>query len=345
MPTSNNMVRHYLQVVSLSIVIATMLVVCRSAVMSKALTSVGMLALARYLQASSQTADSSLLPRAEHLFREATRWRRADATAHRGLGLVLAAEGREDEAVVAWQAAGGMLEELIQRGEQARRAESYEEALKWYGRAIAMNPGLGDPWYYTGLAYEGLNQWEQAIEAYRRALDLRAFEYAGRSSPYYRLGWIHQRELDSPQLDKALAAYNAAIALGDFATDTEAAGAYHSRGAIYDRQGRDPLDSVREYRQALALSPQHKWARLRLGQALYRKHGNVSLAEQEIEQALTLWPDIKSRKWPYRFLGDIYRDAGLVEKAVAAYQEALRVDPNDQQVQRVLNELTGSADE
>jgi tetratricopeptide (TPR) repeat protein len=252
----------------------------------------------------------------------------------------LAAQGREDEAITAWQTAGGMADELIQRGEQARGAKRYEEALAWYKRATILNPGLGDPWYYAGLVHEELEQWEEALRAYEQAIEVGAFEHVvGQSSPYYRLGIMYQRRLDTPQLDKAVVAYNAAIAVNDFSTDWEAADTYYKRGTIYSQQGRDPHDAIQDYRQAIALNPRHKWAHLKLGYALYQAHKDVSLVEQEIEDALSLWPDDESRKWPYRFLGDVYRDAGLIEKAIAAYQEAVRLDSSDEYVKDSLNDL------
>lgn len=338
MSTTNVMRRHF-RLISLGVIVLAMLVLYGSAVLSSGLSGVGLLAFARYLQASSKLTSTPALLQAEHLLRQAMLWNPANVSAHRGLGLALAAQGREDEAIAAWQAAGGMVDELIQRGEQTRTAKLYEEALAWYKWAAILNLGLGDPWYYAGLVYERLEQWEQALKAYEQAVKVGTFGQVGQSSPYYRLGVMYQRRLAPPQLDKALAAYNAAIALDSFSTDLEAADTHYSLGVIYDRQGRDPRDSIREYQQAVALNPRYKWAHLRLGVALYQAYRDVSLAEREIEQALSLWPDDRSRKWPYRFSGNIYRDAGMNEKAIVAYEEALRLDANDEQVKKILDEL------
>lgn len=323
----------------LGVLVPVVLLLYGAKVLSSGVSSVGLLAFARYLQASSQETVTPKLLGAEHLLQQAVLWNPANGSANRGLGFALATQGRENEAVAAWQAVGGMAEELIQRGDQARRAKRYEEALAWYQRAAILEPGFGDAWYDAGLVYERLERWEEALRAYEQAVSVGAFEGVGQSSPYYRLGSIYHRRLTSPQLDKALAAYDSAIAIDDFSSDLEAADSHYERGVIYDWQERDPRDSIREYRQAIVLNPQHRWAHLRLGHALYRVYQNVSLAEQEIEQALALWPDRKSRKWPYRFLGNIYRDAGMLEKAIDVYREALQVDTNDEQVKRILSQL------
>lgn len=338
MSTTNMMHRHF-RLISLGVIALVMLVLHGSEVLSSGLSGVGLLAFVRYLQAPSQETSTPTLLQAEHLLRQAVLWDPNSASAHRGLGLSLAAQGGEEEAIAAWQTAGGMAGELIQRGEQARTAKHYEQALAWYEWAAMVDPGLGDPWYCAGLVHERLKQWEQALKAYEQAVEVGAFGQVRQSSLYYRLGLMCQRRLSPPQLDKALAAYNVAIAIDDFSTDLEAADSYYNRGVIYNRQGRDPSDSIPEYQQAVALNPRHKWAHLRLGVALFQAYKDVSLAEQEIEQALALWPDDESRKWPYRFLGNIYRDAGMTKKAIAAYQEALRLDPNNMQVRKILAEM------
>jgi superkiller protein 3 len=257
----------------------------------------------------------------------------------------LVAQGREADGISAWISADDVSQDLIQRANLAAGSGKYQEALLWCERAIAVDPALGDSWYCAGAALEGLEHWNRAVEAYEQALETECFEEVGQSNPHYRLGTIYERRFDPPQPAAALAAYSAAIAREDFTTDWEAADAYQSRGAIYDRQGNDPAKALTEYERAIGLDPTHHWARLRRGHALYRAHGSVSEAEGEIEKALAVWPEKQSRKWPYRVLGDICRDAGLTEEAIAAYQEALRIDPGDEWVERALKDLANSADE
>lgn len=314
-----------------------------SAVLSNGLSSAGLLAFARYLRTSSQETDAPMLLRAERLLEQAVSWNPANGTANWGLGFILAAQGQEEEAIAVWQAAGdGIAEELFQRGKLVHEAKRYEKALVWYQRAATVEPEFGDPWYYAGLAYEKLEWWEEALRAYEQAIKVGTFSDVRHSSPYYRLGMLCHWRVVPSKPDEALAAYDTAIALDDFNTDLEAANSHYGRGAIYDWQGGDPLDSIREYQQAIALNPRHHWAHLSLGHALYRAYGDVSLAEREMEQALSLWPNNESQQRPYRVLGDIYRDAGMIEKAIAAYQEALRLDANDEHVKKALSELVAN---
>ena len=331
--------RHF-RLISPVAILLVVLVLHGSAILSSGLSGAGLLAFAKHLRTSSQETNAPTLLQAERLLQQAVLWNPASGTANWGLGFVLAARGQEDEAIAVWQAADGAIaEEFFQRGKLAHGMKRYEEALAWYQRAATVEPEFGDPCYYAGLAYERLERWEEALRAYEQAVKVGTFTDVGQSSPYYRLAILCHQRLVPPQLDKALAAYDAAIALDDFNSDLEAANSHYGRGAIYDWQGRDPRDSIREYQQAIALNPRHHWAHLSLGHALYRAFKDVSFAEREIEQALSLWPNNESQKWPHRVLGDIYRDAGMIEKAIAAYREALRLDANDEYVKKTLSEL------
>ncbi|RLC82177.1 MAG: hypothetical protein DRJ03_05160 [Chloroflexi bacterium] len=239
----------------------------------------------------------------------------------------------------AWEAGGVTAQDLTGAGEEARQAERYEESLGWYERAARMEPGLSDPWYYMGLAREGMEQWAEAVEAYTRAIALGHFRQTHRSSAYYRVGVIYQWKLEPQQAEKALAAYGAAIEADDFSSDWEAADCHYKRGEIYGWQGRNPRESIWEYQQAVTLNSKHHWAHLRLGHALYQASGDIVLAEKKIKQAIAVWPDDEHQKWPYWFLGDIYRETGMIDQAIVAYQKVLRLDPSDEQARDILTTL------
>jgi len=310
-----------------------------AAILSWGWGNAGMVMLEQALFATPGRRAQDIAARAEMLLRQAMVYAPGSRSTWRGLGFALAIQGREDEAVTAWQSAGGMGEKFIQWGEEARSEGQYEEALKWYDWSLRVDSGLGDPWYYRGLVYEVMGRWEEALEAYKRAIEAGVFVHIGRSSPYYRMGRIYQWWLEPRQVDAALRAYEAAIEASDFGANWEAADCHYKRGEIYSWQGRDPRESIRDYQQAISLNPNHHWAHLRLGYALYQVYGDVALAERVIGQAIDLWPDDRDRKWPYRFLGDIYRESGMIDKAIVAYQDVLRFDPNDAHAQNILRML------
>lgn len=287
---------------------------------------------------SGTAPDPAAAVQAETLLREALAVFPVDGTAWRGLGFALAAQGREAEARAAWGHIAGLAGKFACDGESARQAGRYDEALAWYARAAAIAPDVGEYAYREASLHDRLEEWDAAIAAYERAGDAPSSPAAGRSAAYYRAGFAFHWRFAPPRLDEALAAYDAALALDDFADARDAADAHHQRGEIYGRQG-DVQSAIAEYRQAIALDPDHAWAHLRLGAALYQLDGAMSPAESEMLQALALWPDDPSRKWPYRFLADLYRQAGRVEEAIAAYRQVVRIDAQDEWAQAMLREL------
>lgn len=244
-----------------------------------------------------------------------------------------------NQMVNAWQLGGFTSSEFLGAGEEARKAAQYSDAVTWYKRASVMAPALGDPWYYIGLVRQAQGRWAMALEAYSRALQADVFQDVGRSDVYFRQGVVYQGVSDYQDLRQALILYDVALEIDSFSSDELKAQAFYKRGEVYGLLGRTLSEVIAQYRQALTLRPNHRWARLRLGYALYWKDGELGVAKAEIERALAIWPNNAYRKWPYRYLGDIYRDAGLVDKAVDAYQEALRIDPNDTRVKEILASL------
>jgi len=307
-----------------------------STLLGRAWGNAGMLVLAQALVAAPDVPVSRALSQAEEWFQRAVAYAPEDRFAWRGLGFALVLQGREGEAVTAWQRTGNMAWECLQRGEKAREAKRYEEALTWYERAAWVEPGWGDPWYYAGLTYEALEQWEEARGAYERAIETGAFTGVGWSSPYYRLGVIYQWRLEPRQTDAALTAYETALEVNRFSTVREAADCHYKRGEVLWWTGGDPGEYIAEYRQAIELNPQHAFAHIMLGVAYYIRYKDVAMAEAEIRQGLELSPE---NEWAYLHLGDIYRQAGRTDEAAAMYERALEIAPKSEAARERLQAL------
>jgi tetratricopeptide (TPR) repeat protein len=230
-----------------------------------------------------------------------------------------------------WNKAGLRAKDLILAGEEARKAEQYHDALIWYEWAMRVEADQGDPWYYVGQLYEDQQRWLLAMSAYERAIALGRFQIVHRSSPHYRLGIIYQWQLDPRQIEKALAAYDAALDADNFNDNSEASACHYGRGEILRWQKADPDEYVAEFQRAISLNPNHVWAHILLGLALYEQNKDVSAAEAALLKAIELAPQ---SKWAYYHLGEIYRQEGIKDKAVAMYKQALGLDPGFEAAQK-----------
>jgi tetratricopeptide (TPR) repeat protein len=240
----------------------------------------------------------------------------------------------------AWEEGGITAQDLIATGEEARKAERYEEALAWYERAAGVAPNLGTPWYYMGLLSQNQHRWYDALKTYRTAIQLDDFNFVEKSDVYFRLGRIYQWTEGYQNLDEALSLYNASLQLDSFSSTGLKARVFYNRGEIYRWQDRDAYRVIQEYRKALSLYPNYYWAHLQLGYVLYWEYGDLESAEAEIYRAIALQSsEPHYGKLPYRYLGDIYYNAGLIGKAIAAYQSAYSLDPNDEYIQGQIEEL------
>ena len=293
-------------------------------VLSRAWGNAGLVVLTKSLVDAPDGPCIQDVGKAEALLRKALSWDGDNPVAHRALAWALAAQGGEEEAVAEWRAGGFALEDFIARGDQARTARDYAEAVVWYGRATHLDPDLGDAWYYTGLAYEGLKRWEDALEAYDQACEAAAFATVRKSSPTYRMGKIYQWRLKPRQIDAALAAYDVAIELDDFSTDQEAADCHFKRGEVLRWSGSEPDAYIAECQLALELNPNHVGAHILLGVGQYTGHGDMISAEAEIRRALELAPE---NEWAYYHLGEIYRLEGRADDARVMFEQALNINP------------------
>jgi tetratricopeptide (TPR) repeat protein len=207
----------------------------------------------------------------------------------------------ESNLVAEWRAAGLTARDFLARGEISRETRRFEEAMSWYQRALDLEPGSGDAWYYIGRLAADQNRWQEALQEYERALALDQFREAGVSSVYYRLGLIYHRNVEPRQLEAARQAYEDALAAEDFDSKEDEA-----------------------------------WAHARLGQITFGLSGDAARAESEISRALELSP---RDKWLHIVLGDLYREIGRRADAAAQYERALQIDPSLDAAQNRLDAL------
>jgi tetratricopeptide (TPR) repeat protein len=244
------------------------------------------------------------------------------------------------KAVAEWQAAGLTAQDLIARGEEERKAKRYVEALAWYERAGVLAPGWAEPWYYVGLAYEGLQQWGVALKSFRQAENRTGGEdIAG--SLYYHIGLLLHTQMEPPDRSAALKLYEAALASDQFVHDGERINAHYFRGDVLRCQGR-MQEAIQEFRWVVSEGPEHYGAHVWLGVVTWQVEGDINEAERYLKQATALRPDVKGA---YRWLGKIYQEERRLSEAADAYRRVLEIDPEDAAALQFFAEQGSGADQ
>ncbi len=193
------------------------------------------------------------------LYREAAAlaWDRPDA--HYLIAMALVSECEEAEAQDEPDAA-------------SRLARLAAEATGVIVTALSRRPTRAEYHFLHGRVRSFAGESREAVEAYRKAIDLSPKD----KSYYLHLAMELGRLSDG---DAALEEMERALSL-----DRGYADGYRVRGDLLGMAGRNDL-AVAEYRQALDLSPGHNLARLGLGRALYRL-GRYGEAIAELEQVM-----------------------------------------------------------
>jgi tetratricopeptide (TPR) repeat protein len=239
-----------------------------------------------------------------------------------------------------FETVGGRDEELAMVEQQllaSPQEEGTQRMLALVQRAKGEQPA-------HNLAAEELVWWgQQREQAGELAAARYLYQWAVEVEPAWSDGWYYLGNSYETEKEWAAAeaSYRQAIVNGRFSTVGIEATTHYRLGEVLLWQVDDAAAAVPFYQKAVALMPADHWARLRLGYALYWSGGDAGAAEREILAAIEQWPNERYLKWPYFYLGDLYRDAGRIEEAATAYERVLALDPTDEQVQERLAALGG----
>jgi Flp pilus assembly protein TadD len=154
----------------------------------------------------------------------------------------------------------------------------FSGAVKAFERTLLLTPGSVKAEDNLGLAYEGLNQPDKAIDAYRLAIALG--EKSGKPSeqPLINLAILLEHRSD---LDSALALLERAEILAP-----EDASVHEHLGHVYLERNELPQAQV-QLEKAVALSPEDARLHFLLGQ-VYRREGSSGKANFEFSRYASL---------------------------------------------------------
>ena len=200
--------------------------------------------------------------------------------------------------------------------EQARLFDHYNrgqlnEALTLASALTAATPMDAGLHNVSGAIYAGLNQWDEAVASYRRAIAI-APRFA---EAHNNLGAALR---DTGRFDEAVDAYRAAITL-----TPRFAQAHNNLGNALRERGR--LDEAADcYRRALAAQPDYAEASNNLGVTLGAL-GLLEAAATAYRRAAEINPRYAEA---HNNLGAALKGLGQLEEAVACFEQALELRPN-----------------
>jgi tetratricopeptide (TPR) repeat protein len=136
--------------------------------------------------------------------------------------------------------------------------KNYKQAENEYLKAIEINPTNVKPMYYLGYLYQENKQYEKAVSTFEKILmidstEINAYYQIGRTSCFSHKNLDRAEECFKKYIEKYI---ETNPEKGSPSIDM----AHWRLGIIYKLQGKKDF-AVKEFKKALALNPNNKWAK------------------------------------------------------------------------------------
>jgi superkiller protein 3 len=214
-------------------------------------------------------------------------------------------------------------------GEDAVRRSEYAAAIPHLEKATQGLPGNPDGWALLGRAYHANRRYDDAADAYKKAVELAPQNIGYRTTYGLILG-------QAGNLDEGLTQLQRVTSTPGY---KDAAG-WVNLGWIY-RNMNKPEDSIAAYKKALELDPKQEQAALGLGWAYsYTKNydGAIAAYQQAIQiDPKDAGPDASlGIAWSYFFKRDLPKAKEFADKAGAAGRNVAQLKENIDKLEKAL---------
>jgi tetratricopeptide (TPR) repeat protein len=214
-------------------------------------------------------------------------------------------------------------------GEMTVRKGDFAEAVAFLERAMKGLPGNADGWALLGRSYHAVRRYDEAADAFGKAVELAPQNLNYRSTYGLILG-------QSGDLEKALAELQKVTGTAGY---KDAAG-WANLGWVF-RNLNKPQDSIAAYQKALELDPKQEQAALGLGWAYqYTKEYDKAIAAYE--QAIRIDPKEASADanlgiaWCYFFKRQVPEAKAFADKAATAGRSVTQLKENIDKLEKAL---------
>lgn len=211
-------------------------------------------------------------------------------------------------------------------GVDAVGKEHYEQALKSFKDALALEPGYANAWHGLGVAHAFLGQNEASVMDFKEAIK----HDPESKRHWYSLGLAYSELHEN---EEALQAFQEVVGID--ATDAKG---WFYLGKTYESL-RNTEQAARSYRQATANDPHSADAWYSLGGLFVYKDDDEAIADYS--KAVELKPDY-TEAWER--MGDAYNDSKRFQMAIGPWKKSLNVEgANGGQAQSYLWSKIGAA--
>lgn len=189
------------------------------------------------------------------------------------------------------------------------------EAIATYQKAIEFTPNCAYPWIGLGDVFASSERIEEAVAAYQKAVEINQRLI----HPWISLGNIFEKQKRSQD---ALRAYQNA-----FEIDPNNAQLWNEQGNVYLNAGAYD-EAINAYRKAIELD--HRFGLPYGNLALAYSHkGKHTEAIPLYQKSIELFSSNRDKASAWHRLGNTYQQLQDYDNAIAAYQRAVELDPDN----------------
>ena len=185
-----------------------------------------------------------------------------------------------------------------------------DDALSYYDKAIELNPNYVEAYSNRGITLHNLNRFDEALKSFDQAILLNS-NYA---EAHFNKG-ITLHKLT--RFEEALASFHVVIVL-----DVNYVEAYYNQGNAF-HELKQFEDALRSYDQAIVLRPQYADA--------YYSRGNAFFVLKRLEEALSSYNQAIAFRPNYANAyynrGNIFNELNRFNEAIVSYDQALTINP------------------
>ena len=186
-----------------------------------------------------------------------------------------------------------------------------EKALPYFEKAVESDSQYAEAWAQSGFCNEKLGRHAEALEASKKAVNLRAS-----AESYFNIGLA---SFYLKQYKEAAEAYRQSIRIDPY----NAADAYYALGLVYRDWGKAD-EEIQAYKQAIRLRPDYTDAYERLG-SRYMKSKKFNEAIDVFRQVSTLKPGDAVAP---NNLGEAYAELNRYNDAAESFRQSIRLKPD-----------------